>query len=234
MPDRDPLDQLDRLSETAQVHRMATAIQHARATDRRDDLSRRARLAAESGAPAAGSGEGHPGGRRLGVLRLSAVRPKTGKFDSQAAPRAPAWMLDPVGIDFWHNVTALNMSFHEEQGNAGITRTGGEHCSSIGPPAAPAFFGSHRACGRRRRPATRRPAQTIGSAAVLGCSGHHRRWRDPVSRHASPSVSRHELIGGGRSRSRRLREKLRGLEHLTLQGNNLTDEGLASLAGHPP
>ena len=159
--------------------------------------------------------------------------PKTGKFDSQAAPSAPAWMLDPVGIDFWHNVTALNMSFHEEQGKRWDNK---KPAVNIAPQLA--HLPHLRFLGVTEHAVDDAGLQRVGQLKQLEVLLY---WDAPgitddgaIQFHDMPRL---RYLGMSSSevgdRGVAAFAKLRGLEHLTLQGNNLTDEGLASLAGHP-
>lgn len=159
--------------------------------------------------------------------------PNTAEFDLKAEPWEPEWLRESVGIDFWHDVIGLNMSYHEEGGKRRDNKQ------------SPVNISGHLA----RLPRLKFLALTKHSVDDAGMQYVSRLkelealfyWdadgvTDVGARHLAscPRLSYLFLestdIGDAGLQSL---AKLEGLEALVLPGNNITDEGLASLVGHP-
>lgn len=160
--------------------------------------------------------------------------PKTGSFDAQAEPREPAWLRGPVGIDFWHDVIGLNMSFHED---------GNERWDNEQPPINISAHLVHlprlKFLGLSEHSVDDAGMEYVGglkelevllywdASGITDVGATHLRGMHRL-RYLNMGASE---IGDAGLQSL---AKLEGLEGLVLQqGNNITDEGLASLIGHP-
>jgi hypothetical protein len=158
--------------------------------------------------------------------------PKTCKFDKEATPWEPEWLQAQVGVDFFHDVEAVNMSFHGQ----GIVRRDEKapdpdiarhlehlpHLRFIGLTAGACNDDGMRYVGQLR------------SLEVLLF------WDAPQITDAGaahltnmPSL---RCLGMGSSqvgdRGLATIARLPRLEDLSMQCNNVTDEGLTALAGN--
>jgi hypothetical protein len=158
--------------------------------------------------------------------------PKTGKFDNQAAPWEPAWLTDAVGVDFWHDVEAVNMSFHEEGGKRWDNEKAPQ---DIAPQVA--HLPRLRFLGATEHSLDDEGLRSVGQLKQLEVLLY---WdapgvTDAGARHFQ-NMPRLRYLGMSSSdvgdKGLATFAKLTGLEGLTLQGNNITDAGLAPLAGH--
>ena len=155
-------------------------------------------------------------------------------FDPKARSWQPAWLPEPLGTDFWHEVHALNMAFHEEPGQRLDNRQ------------APVNISDQLA----HLPHLKFLALTEGSVDDAGMREVARLkdlevlqyWDAKGITDAGASCLRDmpQLrsvhLGASQIGDAGLRSlaQLKGLERLTLaQGNNITDDGLQALAGHP-
>jgi hypothetical protein len=158
--------------------------------------------------------------------------PQNGQLDLQAKPWQPAWLIEPVGIDFWRKVTALNMSFHEERGmrwdNEQPTTDIGRHLSHL-----PRL----RFLGLTEHSVDDAGLQYVGQLQHLEVLLY---WdapgvTDAGARHLR-NLPRLQCLNMGSSeigdRGLEAFAQLPRLEELVMQGNNVTDKGLAALAGH--
>lgn len=159
--------------------------------------------------------------------------PDTAKFDVQAESSTPRWLLDPVGVDFWHDVDALNMAYQEASGQRWDNE---QPATNIAPQLA--HLPRLRFLGLTERSVNDAGLQRVGELKQLEVLLY---WDAPgvtddgaVQFHDMPRL-RYLGMSSSEIGDRGLAAfaKLPGLEGLTLQGNNITDAGLAALAGHP-
>jgi len=160
--------------------------------------------------------------------------PETGSFDLQAEPWEPEWLRGPLGIDFWHDVVGLNMSFHEE---------GNQRWDNKQPAVN---ISAHLAHPPRLRllGLTEHSVDDAGMKYVSGLKDLEvlLYWDAPgitdVGAMHLREMPRLRFLNMGSSEigdaGLQSLAELRGLEGLVLQsGNNITDRGLSSLVDHP-
>lgn len=159
--------------------------------------------------------------------------PKSCQFDKEATPWEPEWLQAQVGIDFFHDVEAVNMSFH---GN-GISRRDEK---APDPPIAQhlAHLPRLRFLGLTAGACNDEGMRHVGQLRYLEVLLF---WNAPqiTDAGASQLTNMPSLrclhIGSSQVGDRGLATiaRLPRLEDLSMQCNNFTDAGLAALSGHP-
>jgi len=158
--------------------------------------------------------------------------PRTCKIDAKARPWAPDWLMRHVGIDFFHDVVAVNMSFDESAGR-------------LDNNAPPVDIARHLA----QFPRARFLGLTPGSVDDAGMKylGQLKQvevilfWDagaitdEGVAHLRNMPRLRSLHLGESQVTDRGLASiaKLRNLEDLSMQKNYFTDAGLPALAGLP-
>jgi hypothetical protein len=157
---------------------------------------------------------------------------KTGTFHLEAQPWEPERLRGPVGIDFWHDVIGVNMSYHAEGGKRwdnkqpAVNISG--HLEHL-PRLRFLALTEHSVddAGMRYVSELKELEDLIyWDATEITDVGAAQLRRMPRLRHLYLEAS--EIGDAGLQTLARLE----GLEELILQGNNITDEGLTSLKGH--
>ena len=161
--------------------------------------------------------------------------PETGSFAVQAEPWEPVWLRDLVGVDFSHDVTAVNMAFHEELGQRWDNK---QSPRDIG--AQLAHLPRLRFLGLSEHSVDDAGMYYVGGLKELEVLLY---WDAPgitdVGAAHLRDMPRLRHLGMGSSdigdSGLKSLFALSGLEGLVLQqGNTITDEGLASLTRYPP
>ena len=159
--------------------------------------------------------------------------PLTCKFDKQAVPWEPQRLQDQVGIDFFHDVEAVNMSFH---GN-GIERRD-KSLPDINIARHLAHMPKLRFLGLTEQATDDEGMRYVGQLRYLEVLLY---WDAPQITDAGaaqltnmPSLKILH-IGASQIGDRGLATiaRLPRLEELSMQRNNFTDAGLEVLAGNP-
>lgn len=160
---------------------------------------------------------------------------RTGKFDVVARSSVPQWLLDTLGIDYFHRVEVVNMSFHEEgpqrldNDEPGANADISDSLARI-PWVRGLFLNAGsvddegmRVVGRMRS----LEILMIWDAEEIGDAGVEQ-LRD------LPNL-RYLHLGGSQVGDRGLQAiaSLPGLEGISMQENRFTDAGIAHLRGHP-
>lgn len=159
--------------------------------------------------------------------------PVTCKLDQKATPWEPQWLQDQVGIDFFHDVEAVNMSFHGD----GIERR-----DENAPDPLIAHHLAHlprlRFLGLTEGACNDDGMRHVGQMQYLEVLLF---WDAPQITDAGAAhltnMPNLRCLGMGDSqvgdRGLATIARLPRLEDLSMQCNNFTDAGLAALAGNP-
>jgi hypothetical protein len=159
--------------------------------------------------------------------------PKNCEFDKEATPWEPVWLQAQVGIDFFHDVEAVNMSFH---GNGIVRRD--EKLPDVNIARHLAHLPKLRFLGLTEQATDDEGMRYIGQLRYLEVLLY---WDAPQITNAGavhltnmPSL-RCLHIGSSQIGDRGLATiaRLPRLETLSMQCNNFTDAGLAALSGNP-
>lgn len=159
--------------------------------------------------------------------------PPPGKIDAAARPWEPAWLIRLVGLDFFHDVTVVNMVYNED---------GPKRLDNERPPVD---IAPHLAHFPRLR-------ELLISGAFLNDEGMRvvgglkrlesfYQWEgagigdDGAAHLRDMPRLRYIHLGSSQVGDRGLAAiaTLPNLEGLSMQRNKITDAGLAALAGHP-
>jgi hypothetical protein len=159
--------------------------------------------------------------------------PETCQFDKEATPWEPEWLQSHVGVDFFHDVTAVNMSFH---GNGIVRRDERAPDPDIAPHLAhlPRLRFLGLTPGACNDDGMRYVGQLRSLEVLLFWDAPH--ITDAGAAHLTnmPSL---RCLGMGSSqvgdRGLATIARLPRLDDLSMQCNNVTDAGLAALAGNP-
>jgi len=159
--------------------------------------------------------------------------PHTCKFDQKATPWEPQWLQGQVGIDFFHDVEAVNMSFHGD----GIVRRD-EKLPDPDISRHLAQFPRLRFLGLTEGACHDDGMRHVGQLRYLEVLLF---WDAPHITDAGAAhltnMPRLQCLGMGSSqigdRGLATIARLPRLEDLSMQCNNFTDAGLSALAGNP-
>lgn len=153
-------------------------------------------------------------------------------IDPEARPWEPKWLLDLVGIDFFHDVAEVNMVYNEDSGS----RRDNYHRIKIGPQLA--HFPRLRVLLLKDEIVDDAGMAYVGRLKRLEClyfwdatkitdAGAKHLRNMPRLRYIHLSTSQ---VG---DEGLAAIAKLPNLDGLSMQRNRITDAGVAHLAGHP-
>jgi hypothetical protein len=158
--------------------------------------------------------------------------PRTGGGVLNAHPSEPDWMLRHLGVDFFHDVRAVNMSFDETAGRRD------NELSGIPIARHLARFRRLEFLGLNAGNVDDEGMKYLGTLKHLDCILY---WDADeigdagVAHLVNMPRLRSLHLGNSQVGDEGLRSlaRLKHLERLTMQRNNITDAGVAHLADHP-